>query len=83
MTKCDPWKKGLAVQEDYKDAVRLLYSVLGPALQERYGSAGAYPEQSNEAGNGYGTQLLGGAERAGVIWRKEDEGETSVLSTTT
>lgn len=83
MTKCDPWKKGLAVQEDYKDVVRLLYSVLGPTVQERHGSAGTYPEKSNEVGNGYGTQLSGGAEGAGVIWRKVDEGETLVLSTTT
>lgn len=67
----DLWTKGLEVQEDYKDAVRLLYSILGPSLQDRHGSAGAYPEQSNEAGNGSGTQLLqGAAEGVGIVWRK-------------
>lgn len=40
----DLWKKGLAFQEDYKDAMRLLYSIFGPSLQERCGSAGACPE---------------------------------------
>ena len=46
----------------------VLCSVLGPSLQEGHWGAGACPEKGNEAGEGSGEQVLGGAaEGAGAV----------------
>jgi len=46
---------------------------LGPSLQEGHWGAGAYPEKSNEAGEGSGEQVTcGAAERTGVQSGEEE-----------
>lgn len=39
-----------SVPQTGKDAPQILFSVLGPSLQERCWGAGAHSEKSNEAG---------------------------------
>ena len=57
----------------YLFAPWVLWSVLGPSLQERHWGAG---EEGNEAGEGSGEQVLwGAAEGAGAVQSAEEEAE--------
>ena len=53
-------------------ATQVLCSVLGPSLQERNQGPGTCPEKDNEAGEGYGAQVLWGAAEGAVKSREEE-----------